>query len=323
MNPQVLSNLFDSQRYFLNQNTGYRGRFAPSPSGPLHFGSLLAALGSFLQARSQNGQWFVRIEDIDKTREQAGAVNEILDALEAFGLSWDKDHNTSSDLLTGDRSCLVQSHRLERYQSVLQALHKQQQVYACQCSRKQIKAAGGLYQGTCRHLALPFQQQAIRIHLPQIITEFNDDLFGRIQSEAEFAEEDFIVKRRDGLFAYQLVVVIDDIDQGINQVVRGADIMELTCRQLSLYHLFGVPAPAFCHLPLAVKEAGFKLSKQNKAQAINITDPKPELIRALNFLGLPLATETDLTSGSIEQIIQWAVANWRLENVPVQREIQI
>jgi glutamyl-Q tRNA(Asp) synthetase len=146
-------------------------------------------------------------------------------------------------------------------------------------------------------------------------------IFDEVVSDKDFAREDFIIKRRDGLFAYQLVVVIDDIDQGITEVVRGADIMELTCRQLSLYQLFDVPAPNYAHLPLAVIEPGFKLSKQNKAQPINPNKPQAELVNALKFLGLPVEKEQDLTSGRVNDILEWAVNYWSLEIIPASPEI--
>ena len=316
-----LSSLFTPQKKFSQTNRLYRGRFAPSPSGPLHFGSLIAALGSYLQAKSQQGLWFVRIEDIDKPREQPGAVSQILEGLQAFGMNWDKDENTASFLVQDDRDCLVQTRRLARYQQVLDALAQNDLVYGCRCSRKQIKQGGGLYQGTCRTLGLPLKDHAIRLKQARRITGFNDGLFGNVQSTADFASEDFIVKRRDGLFAYQLVVVLDDIDQGITEVVRGADIMTLTPRQLSLYQLFGLTPPAFVHLPLMVNKPGFKLSKQNHATAIDITEPKPELLSALAMLGLP--TFDDLSDGSVSEIIDWATNSWRLANVPKQQEIII
>lgn len=297
----------------------YRGRFAPSPSGPLHFGSLVAALGSYLQAKANQGLWFVRIEDIDKPREQPGAVTQILDGLEAFGMQWDKDEHTAHYLHCQDRNCLVQSNRLERYQQVLNSLIELNSVYACECTRKQIKQLGGLYRGTCANKQLSFTNQAIRLHIPQPVLSFTDLLYGKVDSDTRFAGEDFIVKRRDGLFAYQLVVVVDDIDQGITEVVRGADILELTVRQLSLYTLFNVPAPSYLHLPLAVAKPGFKLSKQNHAQAINLDNPKPELIAALTFLGL--TPDPDLASGSIAQILNWAVQHWSIKQIPKQTEV--
>ena len=312
---------FSSQQSFLTQNQTYRGRFAPSPSGPLHFGSLVAALGSYLQAKANQGLWFVRIEDIDKPREQAGAVNQILDGLEAFGMKWDLDVQTSDSLQPNDRNCIVQSNRLERYQEVLDYLSELKAVYACECTRKQIKQAGGLYQGTCANKQLPFNEQAIRLHIPDPVTHFEDLLYQNVQAPSDFASEDFIVKRRDGLFAYQLVVVVDDIDQGITEVVRGADILELTVRQLSLYQLFNVTSPRYLHLPLAVAKPGFKLSKQNHAQAINIDNPQPELISALSFLGLN--PDPELVTASVDEIIQWASNNWKLSQLPQKTEIII
>lgn len=314
---------FQSQQNFLALNQQYRGRFAPSPSGPLHFGSLVAALGSYLQAKVNDGLWFVRIEDIDKPRERPEARELILEGLLAFGMQWDVDDNTKTPAHANFRDCLVQSERLERYQQVLDYLIEHQMVYGCECTRKQIKQTGGLYRSTCLTKKLDLNDKAIRIHLPDPCFNFNDLLFNDVSSTKDFASEDFIVKRRDGLFAYQLVVVIDDIDQGINQVVRGADIMELTTRQLSLYQLFGVTPPSYLHLPLAVTEPGFKLSKQNHAKPIDIKNPKPELLKALNFLGLITNSEPEIAAGSVQQILAWAVNNWSLENLPAKTEILV
>lgn len=314
---------FLSQQTFLEQNQQYRGRFAPSPSGPLHFGSLVAALGSYLQAKANDGLWFVRIEDIDKPRERPGARELILDGLLAFGMQWDVDDNTIRPAHANFRDCLVQSERLDRYQQVLDYLIERQMVYGCDCSRKQIKQTGGLYRSTCSAKKLDLNDNAIRIHIPTACLNFNDLLFNGVSSSKDFASEDFIVKRRDGLFAYQLVVVIDDIDQGINQVVRGADIMELTTRQISLYQLFDVTPPSYLHLPLAVTKPGFKLSKQNHAQPIDINNPIPELLKALNFLGFNTESEPDIASGNVQQILTWAVNNWSLQNLPAKTEILV
>ena len=312
---------FLPQQAFLQSQQQYRGRFAPSPSGPLHFGSLIAALGSYLQAKSNDGLWFVRIEDIDKPRERTGAREQILDGLLAFGMQWDIDENTREPTGSNFRNCLVQSERLERYQQVLDYLIDQQMVYGCECTRKQIKQSGGLYKSTCLRKQLGMTDKAVRIHIPTPCSSFDDLLFNTVTSATDFASEDFIIKRRDGLFAYQLVVVVDDIDQGITQIVRGADIMELTTRQLSLYQLFGVKPPSYLHLPLAVTKPGFKLSKQNHAPAININNPKPELIDALSFLGLQTHQENDLQSGSVEQIMTWAINNWSIQNLRAEAEI--
>lgn len=314
-----MNKLFSNQHLVACDTQTYRGRFAPSPSGPLHFGSLVAALGSFLQAKANNGLWFVRIEDIDKPREQPGAVSQILDALEAFGMHWDKDPNTSQYLTEQDRNGLVQSNRLDRYQQVLSHLTQMNSVYACECTRKQIKQAGGLYQGTCFDKQLAFAEQAIRLHIKNPVLSFNDLLFGEVNSDPKFAGEDFIIKRRDGLFAYQLVVVVDDIDQGITEVVRGADILELTVRQLSLYQMFNLTPPSYLHLPLAVAKPGFKLSKQNHAQGINIDNPKPELLAALSFLGLNVAPV--LASANVTEILEWAIKAWSIKHIPQQSEV--
>ncbi len=300
-------------------NTQYRGRFAPSPSGPLHFGSLIAALGSFLQAKSQNGLWFVRIEDIDKTREVAGSVDTILDGLESFGLIWDKDLQTADDL--NYRNCLVQSSRHTRYQKIFKQLKQNDHLYTCHCSRKNIKIAGGIYLDECRDKKHPFDDHAVRLKQNFKQGQFDDLLHGNVTVDTHLVNEDYIIKRNDGLFAYQLVVVIDDIDQGITEVVRGADIMELTPRQINLFTMLNVKPPSYLHLPLVVSEYGKKLSKQNHAPAINCNNPKPELIKALTYLGLPTQSEPWLISADVSDIIQWAVNNWNVKNVPTQLEL--
>lgn len=316
-----MSSLFKQQLQFIQNNQIYRGRFAPSPSGPLHFGSLIAAVASYLQAKSQQGLWFVRMEDIDQPRCIKGSDLEILSALDAFGLHWDIDPNTENDLRTADQGCLYQSQRLERYQLVLQQLQQQQLVYGCECTRKEIRLAGNEYLGTCRNKGLTLDERAIRLKANQSINDFNELILTDFKNDQLNCNEDYIIKRKDGLFAYQLVVVIDDIDQGITEVVRGADIMPLTLRQVNLFHLLGMPAPSFAHIPLISASQGFKLSKQNKAKAINIDNPKPELIEALTLLGLPTSEHNDLASGSVTQILSWAIENWHLNKVPKQTEI--
>lgn len=312
-------NSFHLQKKFQISNVQYRGRFAPSPSGPLHFGSLVAALGSFLHAKSQNGLWFVRIEDIDKPREQAGSVDDILNALESFGMVWDQDLQTNNE--NNYRGCLVQSNRLERYQQIFDDLKQQGLLYSCYCTRKDIKQMGGIYLGHCRNKQHSFDAHAVRIKQQTAQTEFTDLLHGTVNIDEQLMNEDYIVKRSDGLFAYQLVVVIDDIDQGITNVVRGVDIMELTPRQISLFNLFGIAAPSYLHLPLIVNDDGQKLSKQNKASAINCSDPKPELLKALACLGLPVLSQSSLSALSIPDIIDWAIQNWDINKIPTQLDI--
>jgi glutamyl-Q tRNA(Asp) synthetase len=288
------------------KNTQYRGRFAPSPSGFLHFGSLIAALASYLHAKSQQGLWLVRIEDIDPPREKKGASAAILRTLDAYGLHWDE-------------SVLYQSQQSDLYQNVLQQLNKQNLSYACQCTRAQIKAQGGIYQSRCAKSQLSATNNATRLHNKQGIYSYFDLIQGEYHCQQDLAQEDFILVRKDGLFAYQLAVVIDDIYQNISHVIRGCDLLEPTARQLSFYQQLGYKAPQFGHVPLAIAEQGFKLSKQNNAPAIDDKKPASALIAALNFLGQNAPNE--LHSYSAEQIIQWATANWSTTAVPKKQQI--
>ncbi|ALO41071.1 tRNA glutamyl-Q(34) synthetase GluQRS [Pseudoalteromonas phenolica] len=283
----------------LSDSRGYRGRFAPSPSGPLHFGSLVAALASYLDAKVHQGAWLVRMEDIDTPRVVQGADNAILTALEKFGLHWDEQVE-------------YQSQRHALYQHTLTQLKPD--LYACNCTRKMIKQAGGLYQGHCKSLALDFSEHAIRLTQTHPIYQFTDLLQGQVNVPQDLADEDYIVKRRDGLFAYQLVVVVDDIEQKISRVVRGADLLEPTARQISLFKQLGYTVPEYAHVPLAVTEPGFKLSKQNHAPAINIDDPIPELLQALSFLGLSVTDDMKLSN--VEEILTWASTQFSLAAIP-------
>ncbi|MGO2405890.1 MAG: tRNA glutamyl-Q(34) synthetase GluQRS [Vibrio litoralis] len=280
----------------------YIGRFAPSPSGPLHFGSLVAALGSYFQAKSQNGQWLVRMEDLDPPREMPGAASLILSTLESYGLHW-------------DRTVVYQSQRHQRYQEQIETWLQSGHAYYCQCTRKQIKLSGGFYLGTCRDQAIQSPENcSIRLKVDEAIQQFYDDKHGTIQIPQQLAQEDFIIKRRDGLFAYNLAVVLDDIDQGVTQVVRGADLIEPTGRQINLYRTLQQPEVSYIHLPLAVDAQGNKLSKQNHAPAVDIKNPKHTLIQVMRFLGF--STPNDFASASIEQILQWGCQNWTLAQLP-------
>jgi len=289
-----------------DKNTQYRGRFAPSPSGFLHFGSLIAALASYLHAKSQQGLWLVRIEDIDPPREKSGASSAILTTLESFGLHWDE-------------SVLFQSQQSDLYQDVLQQLAHKNLTYHCQCTRAQIKENGGLYQGQCRDKRLLAKNNATRLCNHQAVYHYHDLIQGKYSCQQDLAQEDFILVRKDGLFAYQLAVVVDDIYQNINHVIRGCDLLEPTARQLSFYQQLGYQAPMFGHVPLAITEQGYKLSKQNKAPAIDDKNPAPALIAALNFLGQNAPNE--LLTYSAQQIIQWAVEHWSTEHIPKKQQI--
>jgi len=286
----------------------YRGRFAPSPSGLLHFGSLIAALASFLDARSQQGKWLVRIEDIDPPREQRGASQAILKTLEAFGLWWDEQ-------------VLYQSKQTQIYLDILQQLADKKLTYACQCTRAQIKASGGVYQNTCRMLNLPHKHNALRIINQQSINRFHDLIQGKVQCNKDIAGEDFTLVRKDGLFAYQLAVVVDDIYQNINHVIRGCDLLEPTARQLSFFSLLAQTPPQYGHFPIAISTQGYKLSKQNKAPAINNQQPQLALIAALKFLGQK--PDTMLEYASVDELISWAIAHWSRDKIPKRREIMI
>lgn len=286
----------------------YRGRFAPSPSGLLHFGSLITALASYLHAKANHGQWLVRIEDIDPPREKAGASRDILKMLEAFGLYWDETE-------------LYQSNQSKLYLDVLNYLHEQELSYYCQCTRAQIKAGNGIYQQTCRHLNLSTPGKAIRLINQTGIDCYHDLIQGYVKCDSALAKEDFIIHRKDGLFAYQLAVVVDDIYQGITHVIRGCDLLEPTARQLTLFDTLNAKAPLYGHIPLAVTDEGYKLSKQNKAPAIDINNPNPTLIKALKFLGQQ--PNKELVEGTTNEIISWAIDNWQTCAVPCAKEIMV
>lgn len=282
---------------------GYVGRFAPSPSGDLHFGSLISALGSYLRARASNGRWMVRIEDIDPPREVPGAADRILHALEHYGLHW-------------DGPVLYQSQRHEAYRAVLAQLYQQGLAYYCTCTRQRIQHLGGVYDGHCRQRAMGPQHAALRLRQTQPVSGFHDRLRGWIDADPALAHEDFIIQRKDGLFAYNLAVVVDDHAQHVNEIVRGADLIEPTVRQIALYHQLGWPVPAYLHLPLALNSDGNKLSKQNHAQPIPLGDPRPLLLQALRFLGqMPDAALRDL---STEALLAHAIRDWQAEKVPLQ-----
>lgn len=274
------------------------GRFAPSPSGPLHFGSLVAALGSYLSAKSQGGQWLVRMEDIDPPREQAGAADTILRQLTAFSLQW-------------DGTVLYQSTRSGRYDEVLQQLQQRGLLYGCDCSRRQLQENGGRCSNACRQRGLPLQDGvAWRLIAGTEPLPFDDAVFGHCRFP-DTEQDDVVLKRRDGLYAYQLAVVVDDIDQGVTEIVRGADLLDATPRQLYLWRLLGAPPPRWAHLPLMVQADGRKLSKQNYAPAISGSDALTLLREALAVLGQPRPL-----ADNIPALLAEAIGQWQLANVP-------
>ncbi len=290
------------------RSPSYIGRFAPSPTGPLHFGSLVAALASWLDARAAGGQWLVRMEDLDRPRCEPGATDTILAQLEAYGLHWDGE-------------VLVQSQRDAAYAVALDALKAQGAVFPCACTRSQLAAAPRndegetLYPGTCRNgLSAGQIGRAWRVRVPDVSTRFHDRIHGDLQQNLASEVGDFVVKRADGLFAYQLAVVVDDAFQGITHIVRGADLLWNTPRQIHLQNLLGLPTPVYAHVPLITNAAGQKLSKQTLAPALPERGSGAALAQALAVLDHPPPAE--LAGAEPPELLAWASTHWQIENVP-------
>lgn len=290
----------------------FRGRFAPSPTGPLHFGSLVAAVASYLDARSCGGKWIVRMEDLDPPREQPGAADSILRTLETYGLEW-------------DGPVLYQSRRSEFYEAALAKLVSLESLYPCACTRKEIADSalpgieGPVYPGTCRHGLGGREMRAWRVRTNQQEIAFEDAVQGPQSQILERDIGDFILKRADGLYAYQLAVVIDDAEQGITHVVRGADLLDSTPRQIYLQQLLSLPHPMYAHIPLAVNAQGEKLSKQTLAAPLKGDYPGRALWLALDFLQQQPPQE--LAGANLSDLWPWALANWRLRNIPKARDL--
>jgi len=291
-----------------NSGFAYRGRFAPSPTGPLHFGSLVAATGSFLEARTRGGEWLLRMEDVDAPRCSAAAASEILRALEACGFAWDGE-------------VVWQSRRTPAYAAALERLKAAGRVFPCACTRRELADSAiapdgaAIYPGTCRHgLPAGREARAWRLRVDDARIMFDDAIQGRIASDLASEAGDFILLRADGLFAYQLAVVVDDAEAGISHVVRGADLLASTARQIFLQQCLGLPTPVYAHLPVALNAAGEKLSKQTRAAAVDISRPGPALFAALEFLGQQPPPE--LSGAAVNELWIWAKANWQLARVP-------
>lgn len=278
----------------------YRGRFAPSPTGPLHFGSLVAAVGSYLQARSRAGEWLVRMEDVDTPRTVPDADRDILETLASFGMEW-------------DGPVLYQSRRSRRYGAALDGLSNARLAYPCGCSRRDI--AGAVYPGFCRNGLAPGKSpRSIRVLTEGQRIAFEDRLQGPFTQDLDTGVGDFVIRRADGLFAYQLAVVVDDAEQGVTEVVRGSDLLDSTPRQILLQRLLGLPTPGYVHLPIAVDERGDKLSKQTRALPVDPRHPGPLLCQVLTFLGHQPPEE--LIHAPLPELWAWAIHVWRLEQVP-------
>ena len=287
----------------------YIGRFAPSPTGPVHFGTLLAATGSYLQAKANHGDWLMRMEDVDITRRVDGSDLEILRTLEAFGFEWQGE-------------VIYQSEQTEYYQQALSQLVELSLVFPCVCSRKQLAATGSkIYPGTCRSRKLPDpKEHALRIFADDITIEFEDTVMGRQSQNIARECGDFVIRRRDGLFAYQLAVVVDDHLQRITEVVRGADLLDSTARQIYLQRLLGYPTPSYCHLPLAVDAEGSKISKSEGAMRVDVKNREKLLCSVLGFLGQN--PPADLIRSGIEDIWSWAVTHWDTRHIPSTTHIR-
>lgn len=283
--------------------TRYSGRFAPSPTGPLHFGSLITAVASYCDAKAQHGRWLVRIEDTDIPRIYPGSEAHILRSLDAFQFE-------------PDGEILFQKNRLAIYEEVLEQLAKQGWIYACQCTRKML-GSNHIYAGTCRNLQLPFEQQAIRLKVADQAICFEDRLQGRHCSNLQHALGDFVLKRRDGIINYQLAVVVDDYLQGITDVVRGADLLDNTERQIWLGRVLGYPELRYLHLPLAMNDQGQKLSKQNLAQPLDLNQAPLLLQQALTALHQP-----PVTLDTPARMLKQAIAQWSIDPIPHTTQLQ-
>ena len=303
----------------------YIGRFAPSPTGSLHFGSLVAAIASYCDAKANHGQWIVRMEDLDKPREVAGAADNILRQLEHFGFKWDEP-------------IIVQSQRAEHYENALNSLKNKQLAYPCTCTRKEmadssanIGVDGIIYPRTCLfHKTKPNKTEAWRVKTNNSIIQFCDAIQGEVSHILSNQVGDFILKRADGLFAYQLAVVVDDAAQGVTHIVRGADLLDSTPRQIYLQQLLGYTTPHYAHVPVASNLTGEKLSKQTLAKPIDVNLSSQFsnkiiinalIFEALSFLGQnpPLA----IKKTSLNECWHWAITHWSLANIPKQTQIKI
>jgi len=282
--------------------SSYRGRFAPTPTGPLHFGSIVAALASFLDARKNNGQWLIRIEDIDPLRESPGASSDILQTLEAHHLLWDE-------------SVRYQSQRSDAYDVFIEQLRNDGHTYLCPCSRKTLIENNGSHSAECRP-AQPkgSQQLATRFHTESKNYPWQDLLLGQQSYAATEGLDDFVIKRKEGFYAYQMAVVCDDIDQNISHIIRGSDLLDSTPPQLALYQAANTSPPQLGHIPVVVNASGQKLSKQNQAPAICNVTASLNLQEALFILNHPIPKE--LHRAPANDIINWAIPNWSLDKLP-------
>lgn len=283
----------------------YIGRFAPTPTGPLHFGSLIAAVASYCDARAAGGQWLLRMEDLDPPREMPGAARHIIEQLKAYGFEWDGE-------------VLYQSSRLHAYHDAIATLQRSGHLFWCTCSRSDIARSGSLiYPGHCRAFTAPRIDAAVRVRAPTEIVSFADGVFGEQQENVQDVVGDFVILRRDGLFAYQLAVVVDDAFQGVTHIVRGADLLDNSARQILLQKMLGHATPYYTHLPLALHADGSKLSKQTFAKELPTPADGRLVWQALEFLGQQPPRE--LMMRGAQDVLAWGIKNWRPENIPARQ----
>lgn len=293
----------------------YRGRFAPSPTGPLHLGSLFTALAGYLEARSRGGQWLLRIDDADPYRTQASAADKIQSSLEALGLFW-------------DGPVYFQSRQADRYQDALSSLRAHGQIYACGCSRKDLAETARtigpqIYPGYCRHKYLTFIEGA---HALRVVTEnlpygFDDRVQGHIEQDLSRTTGDFVLYRRDGAVAYHLATVLDDAEQNVNDVLRGFDLLDSTPGQIYLQHLLDLPEPGYAHIPILLDASGLKLSKQTSAAEADTRQPNRLLYRLLILL--KQSPPAELQTAPAGEILDWATTHWRLSALNGQQHITV
>jgi glutamyl-Q tRNA(Asp) synthetase len=304
-NTAIATTAIDNRDQASTERPRYRGRFAPSPTGPLHFGSLVTAVGSYLDARHHQGEWLVRIEDLDRPRVIPGSADSILKSLDRFGFEF-------------DHSILSQSTRDDDYAAALAKLQDLQRVFDCSCSRTELAAMRPgtpgpsdepFYPGWCRlGVRVPDKPCAVRFRVEPDPITFVDSIQGPQRFDLTTECGDFVVKRKDGLFAYQLAVVVDDADQRVTHVVRGADLLSSTPRQIALQRALSLPTPAYAHLPLATDRNGIKLSKSQGSAAVNPDRAVMELHRALRFLAQH--PPEDLLRGRLSTLWEWAFKHW-------------
>lgn len=282
----------------------YRGRFAPSPTGPLHFGSLVAALGSWLRARARGGVWLIRMEDLDPPREVPGAAAEILATLAAFGLR-------------SDEPVPYQSQREPNYLAAFEQLRSTGLVFPCWCSRGDLQASEAVHRLPCVASPDSAREPAWRLNVPDAAIEFDDVALGRQTQNLREHVGDFVIRRVEGWYAYQLAVVVDDADAGITEIVRGSDLLDSTPRQIYLQRLLGLPTPGYLHLPLVVDSEGRKLSKQDKARPVDANAPLPALRAACAFLGMDVSS-----ASTVDTFLASAVAQFDIAALPKSGTLQ-